>query len=383
MIRLIALLLLTTLAAEGCKSKKTLIVRDAPTRVVARWLPVGAPGCTPGVAESLALCVDAGLPYLAYREGVPGQQGGKPVLLRFDGAEWQRLGAPGTLTGNVFSVSLALDKGVPYLACKHQYARTSVSVLRWDKQRWTPAGPAKWYAGQSWHVQLAAVEGGLYLAARDKLDFCFDRANVWRLAGWGWTQVGAPRFSQGLVTYSSFAAGRGMPHLAYNDSAYANRATVMRFDGRRWVPVGMPGFSAGQANYTTLAFRGGEPWVAYQDVANGWKATVVRYNGTNWLPVGMPGFTSGAANDVALAMDGSGTPHLAWSDAGKGWKAMVAAWDGTNWTPVGSADGLSDDEATDLSLVYDGQGTLYLAFQDASRKGKATVLRLVRRMEPL
>jgi hypothetical protein len=98
--------------------------------------------------------------------------------------------------------------------------------------------------------------------------------------GGSWQVVGSAGFSAGAAYYTSLAIdpSSGIPYVAYEDGANANKDTVMEYTLGSWSVVGSAGISAGTAQYISLAASSGILYVAYEDGANGNKATVMEYN---------------------------------------------------------------------------------------------------------
>ncbi|WP_432671730.1 LamG-like jellyroll fold domain-containing protein [Flavobacterium sp. SM2513] len=232
-----------------------------------------------------------------------------------------------------------------------------------------------------------------------------------------WNTTGAAGFSAGASDQTVlFSDNNGMPYVAFNDHANANKVTVMKFNGTAWINVGSAGFSevsnvfnlnlafdtsntpyigyvggvAGstvvqvkkftgttwenvggtaltyQGEELTLAIDGlNQPFIAYSDANAANKMTVRKFNGTAWTLVGTAGFTAMEAYDASLAIDFSGTPYVFYRDENEG-KPAVMKYDGSAWVPVGPASGFYNGVAFYNAIIIDRAGTPYVTFVDFS-----------------
>jgi len=160
-----------------------------------------------------------------------------------------------------------------------------------------------------------------------------------------WQNVGNVGFSAGGAQFLSLAfSPSGVPYIAYQDFAYADKASVMKYDGTHWINVGNAGFSTGLAIYTSLAFSpDGQPYVAYEDEEDYYgKAEVKKYDGTNWVNVGNKGFSSGEAGFLSLAFNQTGKPYVAYQDGENSLGVTVMKYD--------YQDGINDLQQSPLFL---------------------------------
>jgi hypothetical protein len=241
--------------------------------------------------------------------------------------------------------------------------------------KWVNVGSPGFSAGSAGSQSLAIDSNGIpYVAYQDGASA--NKTTVMKFNGSNWVNVGSPGFSAGLALYQSLAIDSSNTiYVAYRDTANSNKTTVMKFDGSNWVNVGSPGFSTGSAFYQSLAIDStGIPYVAYQDGANSNKTTVMKFDGSNWVNVGSPGFSAGSADFQSLVIDSTGTPYIAYRDGANSNKTTVMKFDGSNWVNVGS-QGFSAGSAYYQSLAIDSTSTPYVAYQDEANAYKTTVMK--------
>lgn len=194
-----------------------------------------------------------------------------------------------------------------------------------------------------------------------------------------WQQVGERGFSSGMVRYISLAfSPQGIPYVAYQrvpQSGSDGKANVFKLEGNRWVQVGNPDFSAGGVKFTSLAFDiSGIPYIAFSDIANGYKVTVMKLNpDTNkWELVGKAGFTDVASGDVSLKINND-TLYVTYRNIVNQSSTNIEKYDGTKWVSVWSEDN-PNWGINYPSLAFDSYGNPYLAFSNTKNDNKANTI---------
>ncbi|MGI4022440.1 MAG: MBG domain-containing protein [Janthinobacterium lividum] len=385
------------------------------------WVPVGKPGFSAGVANSISLAFNGTTPYVAYYDA---GNNNEPTVMKFNGSNWEPVGPLG-FSGDLSAgtggfISLAFNSGIPYVAFADYnwgYSSGKATVMKFDGSNWIRVGTPGFSTGGSYSLALAFNGNTPYVSYYDVANG--NKANVMKFDGSNWINVGAPGFSVGEVASTSLAFNGNTPFIAYADGSNGNKATVMKFDGTNWVAVGNTGFSKGdagylslvfngdkpvviytdggnnvkatvmmlngdswqqlgedfsadQASFTSISFSGSIPYIAYNDSGNAGKATVKKYTGSSWQTVGTPSFTKGYSISTSLAFNGS-TPYVAYQDFGNNYKTSVAKFTAGKWTVVGKL-GFTAGETYYTSLAFNNT-TPYVAYRDISNSNKVTVMR--------
>lgn len=219
-----------------------------------------------GNAESTSVAIDqAGTPYVAFEDTSDGSgQAWRATVEKYDGANWQLLGAPGLGAGDTDTISLAIDSaGIPFVAFKdhnHDYKST---VMK--------------YVSESWQV------------------------------------VGTAGFSSGLALDLSLAIDSAdNPYVLFRDASNGYRATMMKYVGGSWQVVGTLGFTPSVARSPSMAFDSYNiPYVAFAPDPG--RVSVMKYERGSWQLVGS-GFSEGGAKDPSIAIDTSGNIYVAYLD---------------------------------------------------------------------
>ncbi|WP_417910150.1 hypothetical protein [Candidatus Electronema sp. PJ] len=338
----------------------------------ADWEQVGEADFSAGEALDISLALDSsGTPYVAYTDWGDGCMAQASVM-RFNGTNWEQVGAPCFSAPWAWYTSLAIDSsGRPYIA----YTNGRANVMRFNGTAWEQVGEADFSAGEAWHLSLALDRSGRpYVAYSDRWDGK-GKASVMRFNGTTWEQVGKKAFSICEYWYCGISLAldsSDTPYIAYTAKANRGKASVMRFNGTAWEYVGKKALPAW---YTTLALDSSDrPYVVYS--MYGGKFSVMRFNGTAWKNVGKKGFSIvGGAQESSLVLDSNGTPYFAYMDWGNGGKASVIRFNGTSWEQVGKS--LSAVTAWYNSFALDSSGTPYIAYMNEANGGKASVMRFV------
>ncbi|OPH56017.1 hypothetical protein BC351_29445 [Paenibacillus ferrarius] len=294
-------------------------------KTLSSWELAGNAGLTGKTMHiSLAIAPD-GTPYVAYQDN---QNGGKAMVMKLNGEQWEPVGAAGGISTGVasdLSLAIALD-GTPYVAYLDGSGNYYVvTVKKFDGSNWKVFEKTGFNEGEYSFISLAiAPDGTPYVAyhdlGKDELE------SVMKFNGISWEYVGFTGFTGTSASLTSVKIARdGTPYFAFRDGG-AGKAIVMKFTSA-WEVVGNADFSASQVASLSLALApGGTPYVSYIDMENGQKATVMKFNGANWETVGTEGFSEASADPLSLAIDANGIPYVAYSDEAKEYKATVMAF---------------------------------------------------------
>jgi hypothetical protein len=290
------------------------------------WEIVGSAGFSADQARYVSIAVDnLNIPYVAYEDY---GNSGKATVMKFEGSGWVPVGSAGFSPDNASEVSLVIDRShKPYVLYEYSDPvsdENNLAVMRYDGGNWDYVGAADFTEGEAYDSSLALDGNGTpYVAFLDVANA--DKATVMKFDGNSWVTVGSAGFSENFVgEYTDIAIdGNGTPYLVYEDGD-DRKATVMKFDGSSWVIVGTPGFSAGEAHVPSIAIDSeGNPFVAYGDYAASEKLTVMMYDGISWVTVDAVGITEGYIFTPSLAIDGNDCALVVYEDWGNDGKASV------------------------------------------------------------
>ena len=345
------------------------------------WLPVGLAGFSAYTVDLTSLALDSsGNPYVAFADYA---YGGKVTVMKYNGAAWEIVGAPGigiSTNGTLF-INLALDhSNTPYVAYQ-DVASVKAVVMKFNGAAWVPVGPATGLSGgQAFYLSLALDSSGTpYLAYQD----CDShlpapcKATVMKFNDSNWEPVGPRGFTSRTVSALSLKLDKNnIPYMSYRDGDY-NGASVMKYSGGAWAYVGSSLFSGDDVSFTSLALdSNNRPLVAYI-ISNTGKPTVKRYNGSAWELVGSTGFSLAEASYPSLALDSSDTPYVAYQELLTPYisgRATVMKLNGSAWVAVGTA-GFSPSTVNAISLALDSSGIPYVSYDDGNHSNYATVMK--------
>jgi hypothetical protein len=172
----------------------------------------------------MTLYVDNGTPYVAYEDTGNSH---KATVMKYNGSSWASVGPVGFSSGIVFSISLSVYSGTPYISCDEDIISGGSTVV----------GAVMSYNG-SWND----VGGIPFLSCQPGYD---------------------------CVGNTSVALYNGTPYVTFGGGA-----NVMTFTGSAWTTVGGGDFGS-DSNGMAIQVYNGTPYVAYADSANNLKATVM------------------------------------------------------------------------------------------------------------
>lgn len=339
------------------------------------WKPVGSPGFSSGQAGYISLCLNQGIPYIAYLDSSEGI-----IVKKYDGNDWVPLGNIDFSQGQEKYISLAVFNGIPFLAYQGGVSNNyRGSVKKYSGDAWENVGSSAVSKGGAYFTSLFIEQAVPYLGFIDEKNGY--KATAFKFNGSNWEQLGGSAISTGEANYISLQVEQGIVYLAYRDKNKENKATVMSFEQRTgsWQPVGNVGFSEGTANFISLYVSAGLPYVAYCDLDSGYKVTVKKYNGSQWETVGNAGFSDGKVDRIALVVDDE-LPYVAYKDQSIN-QVVVKKYNGIQWETLGNENFSGGSEGF-ISLAL-SDGFPYLGYQNGNNENKATVMKYVPNQLPL
>ncbi|MBL0315042.1 MAG: T9SS type A sorting domain-containing protein [Flavobacteriales bacterium] len=336
------------------------------------WETIGAPGFSAGWAEWISITIDNfGIPYVSYKDLANGH---KVTVMKFDGSNWQILGTPGFSTSSVYYTSIAVDNiGTPYVAFQDVGNGSKATVMKFNGSSWEAIGNMGISAGTASYTSIAVgIDNYPMLAYKD--GGFSDKATVLKYNGTSWEALGIEGFSAGAIDYGNLAlSDNGIPFFIYRDWANSYKATVMTFNGSNWVNVGAPGFSVGAVADPSITIdSNGFPYVHFADYGISDKSVVMKYNGSNWELVGTSGLSAGQAHFTSIALDNNDIPYIAFRDLGLAYLPIAMKFNGSNWSILGTT-GISTGETNSTTIAIDDSGTPYITYLDVPNGNKVIV----------
>ena len=321
----------------------------------AQWQFKGSPAFSAGQVQYNSLAVDAGVPYVAYRDLA---NLNKCSVMKYDGISWVNVGPAGFSAGGAQYTSLAFDGGYPFVAYVDGASSNRVTVKAFNGVSWITIGVDGFSGINTSYVNLKFDGTTAYVAYQDGSNS--NKLSVMKFDGANWVQVGPAGFSPGVASEISLTMLGSMPYVSFKDASVSDELSVMYFDGANWQNLGAAGITTGGIGKTSISNDGTGIFVAFIDAANSNKLSVMTYNGS-WNLVGTAGFTPGAADYIDLEFSGT-DPYVSYQDASYGFRANVMWFDGTGWLEVG-IPGFTPSQALYTSLAFEG-GYPMVAFQD-------------------
>lgn len=322
-------------------------------------------------------------PVVAYVRTTPqsdGRQVGNIFVERWNGADWQPLGAA-VNTKRRFAAELpslvvdAQDRPVAawYEAQNEVSSRFAVYVKRWNGSAWEPLGGAL-----NSDLRRSALSPSLALGPDQQPVVALAEAGtggllvrVRRWDGAQWQLVGGP-VDIGLGAETQVAVdGAGRISVAFTrEVAFSLRQVfVVRWDGVQWAPLGGTvnrDATRPSASPSLAVAPDGRVSIAWQEqVENANKVYTSQWDDATaaWVPLGGALDGGVAARSTVLprlALLRTGEPVAAWTDAST-FQTHVHRWTGVAWRALGD-NPVIDTSQQGYDLAVDGKNRPVLAF---------------------
>ncbi|GGN12784.1 hypothetical protein GCM10010967_55980 [Dyadobacter beijingensis] len=202
------------------------------------WEAVGAGDASGAGASMTQISVDEhGNPLLVYLDG-NGNDAGKPVVKRWNGSTWEKVGSGDISAANVSQPRLATHRsGAIYLAYQNMYLDQELVVQKWDGSQWTRLGNSNISTGLGTTVRLDTDNGGAPVMAF--LDAALDNQLITkRWNGSAWITTGQWTITSHFMTALSVAFDQaGVPFAAFSH-------------GDVYARMGRPALAGGQESQT-------------------------------------------------------------------------------------------------------------------------------------
>ena len=352
------------------------------------WNKIAGQGMNNGISSSIY-----GVYSLLYANGKlyagTGNNDSLAELWEWNGSNWTRIGGGSTSLNNSWPTATERIGSMTYMNGKLYagvgFGSNDARIYEWNGTSWTwiagngvTGGYTAWASGYDEVISLANDGTNLYAG----LGLSAGEADVWRLNGTTWTQIG------GDTLNSSWASTtyEGVYNLTYQGSslyaglgASSSDAEVWRWNGSSWTQIGGDNLNSGWS--TGYEYVSGMTCVCtnlfvglgscpFDDEA--WMC-----NGSAWTKIGGDGVNSGFDNaqtnhDTVTSLTYmSGSLYLGLGSDG----ADVWRWNGSAWVQIGG-DGVNNSwgirglQSGEVGASYNGK--LYMG-TGVTVTGNATV----------
>lgn len=303
---------------------------------------------------------------------------------RWNGTSWTQIGGDslnsGWTTGFETVGSMVYSGGNLYAGLGN--SGNDARLYRWNGTSWTWMGGFgitgtynAWSANYEEVGSIAVNGSDIYVGMNRNTN----DADVWRLSGTTWTQIGGDSLNSGWgsgyeYARSLFFQGGNLYAGLGQDN---NEAEVWRWNGTAWSQIGGDGVnSSWSANRNMVFDIVGDGTNLY--VGLGWdgaESDVWTYNGSTWTQLGGGGLNSswpGSHRSAEALTYDSGILYVGLGNGPGGdfWKYESSAWSIIGGDGVNNSWGLRDVNEVNVMTSYNGK--LYAGTGDDS-EGDATV----------
>lgn len=177
------------------------------------WHAVGAEGFTTSEVFFTSIAIDtAGIPYVTYKEHYT--VGGKINVMKYDGSAWVYVGAPGISDGEVSYTSIKIDNNnTPYIAFEDCGSASfgPATVMKYNGSNWELVGAKGFSAGYAEFISLAINNSGsVYVTYMN-----YDKLVVKNFKGSFWSDVTSSELSE-IKNPAKIAFGRTASHILHS-----------------------------------------------------------------------------------------------------------------------------------------------------------------------
>jgi len=259
------------------------------------WESVGAADFSTPNTQFLSLAVDGTTPYVTFRDN---SFSGKISVMKFDGVNWVFVGTPGFSTGSVQYSKIRISNNIPYVAFQNG-ATGKASVMRFTGTAWEFVGNPQIGSVSIWNLQFEFNNNTPYLSFRE-FNAGVNKLNVIKLVETDWVYAGnsvanlqnnSDGSSPSVKSSLAFEPVTNIPFISYiiqNPSASDNIVVTKKLTGTTWSAVGNPINNVFNSidDAVKLVFYNNQPTAAFTAYNAGLpdaKISVSTFNGTNWV----------------------------------------------------------------------------------------------------
>jgi hypothetical protein len=224
----------------------------------------------------------------------------KITVKRFDGTDWDTIGAPGfALVDEYTQFHLASDD-TPYLLFQEPTNYWRATVMKFDGTGWVKLGNTAVSPDKVFDLSIATDNNGnVYIAYRNL--YGFYGLVIKKFDGTTWSDLGFTPVAGTYSTRPSLAVDdNNNLYVAYSDGSVASKVTVRKYTGSSWQLVGMAGISIGTTENLMLTMKKGIPFVSYIET-DGRIAKAKIYDGSSWVNAGQNAISSKGVTSMMLA----------------------------------------------------------------------------------
>ncbi|MBN2737440.1 MAG: hypothetical protein JXR70_10705 [Spirochaetales bacterium] len=337
------------------------------------WEQMGPAGFSKGIASFVNLFIDNGQVYVAFQDG---GDGSRISVMTYDKGKWTLLGSRIISPERAEYPSLYVENGIVYLAFQDIANGGKASVVKYENNNWSSLGERGISEGIAEVINLEVKDGVPYLAFRDSSNGQIG-LTVMAFLDKKWQILGRPQFSDGLVFDLDIAVdSKGTVYAVYCDDNKGRKTTAKAFVNGSWSSLGEPGFSKGSIQYLNLSLSEDVPYVAYTDQAIMGKAVIKVYNKQTQSWEAFLGLADSLTSEQVVFLTmyvEKGKPYLGFVDKRFNMKATVIQYQSGQFILKGSP-GFSEGRLGYLK-IFVSQGGVYAAFSDGTQQGRITVFR--------
>ena len=266
---------------SACKNSNnpTSVVNSpisVPTIHVTGWKAIGVTGFTSSDYGDMQLDVFEGSPYVAFSDV---DAANRVSVIKYELNDWGLVGLPGFNGFQADNIKLKM----PYIAFR-DISSAQGRVMKYNGSNWENVG-AEWFSTGSVFYICLEIDGGIpYVAFEDNANSY--KATVKKFDGLNWVNVGNPGFSVGRIVYPALQVYNGAPYLAFRDVGKDNELCVMKYNGADWVYLANTGISGEFTDSIDIQIYNGTLYLKCRYYDGDYKTIVKRYDGNQWLSVG-------------------------------------------------------------------------------------------------
>lgn len=266
------------------------------------WLQVGSNASTEAISEGNMVVGNDGLPVVVYRNF-----NDSIVVRKFDGTDWQTLGAGPFAKGDNPRIEVNSANVVHVVFNNKAVFPGGSSVFKFEGNLWTPL-----HTQYIENLQVSYLD--IAFDSNDNAVVSYRREStgqmsVYKSNGSIWQPIGNTLFTPVNVFYGRLAIDQNdIPFITFSNPNLNNAGSVMYFDGLAWVYLGAPAFTVDPVYYSALVFDDlNTPFIAFQ---NG-TTKLMQFNGASWEQVAD---SPGLGSEHDLIFNQYGNPVLAYTN---------------------------------------------------------------------
>jgi len=288
------------------------------------------------------------------------------MVKKLNGSSWETVGSGSVFELNTyfrFDLEIASD-GTLFIAYNDETTgERKMSVSKFNGSDWELVGAQGFSAGEIQFPQLAfdSIDDP-YVVYRDFANG--HNATVQKFNGSDWELIGEAGFTEAGAWCTSIILDQNdIPYVAYQDWSNGQKISVDRFVGGQWETVGTPGFSVGEAWTTNMEIDVNNiPYVIYGDQGDGDNSYLKKWDGGSWETIGGGSFSQDGGLDANFIFDQNNDVYVVYQDYNVSQApASVKKLVSNNWEYLGEA-GFAGTNCRYTSIAIDNEGSVIIAY---------------------